>query len=205
MKLILLGAPGSGKGTIAEKLMKEFNLQHISTGELFREEVQKNTLIGQQIKQLIDAGQLVPDHLAIEVIRLVIKNKDNYILDGFPRTIHQAKDIRNLKIDKAIYLEVSEAIAVERIAGRRVCEKGIHTYHVKYIPPKKTSVCDIDKTKLIQREDDNEITVVERFKVYLEKTKPVVNFYEQEGLLVRINATKSPEEVFKQVKEELNC
>ena len=202
MKIILLGAPGSGKGTVAEKLVQKFKLEHISAGELLRQEVKCQTRVGKEIKQIIETGELVPDHLIIEIIRLVVKNKKNYILDGFPRTVHQAKEIKDLKIDKLIYLKISEQQAVERISGRRICEKGIHTYHIKYILPKKKGICDIDGSKLIQREDDREEVVRERFKVYTEKTKPLIDFYQNEGLIT-INAAENPEKVFKEVRKIL--
>jgi len=204
MKLILLGAPGSGKGTVAEKLVRDFKLQHISMGELLRQEIKCQSALGRQIKETIEKGNLVPDHLAIEIVRVVIKDKNNYILDGFPRTAHQAKDSLDLKINKVLYLEISAEEAVNRISGRRVCEKGTHTYHIKYISSKKKGICDIDGTKLIQRKDDQEAAVRERFKVYAEKTKPLVDFYKKEGLLARINAAKSPEEVYQEIKKALD-
>lgn len=203
MKLILLGAPGSGKGTIAEKLAKEFQLQHISVGELLRQEAQSGSEMGRIIKQTLGTGKLIPDHLVIEIVRLVVKGKNNFILDGFPRTVHQAKDIQDWPIAKVIYLKITEERAVERISGRRICVKGTHTYHIKFIPSKKKGFCDIDGSKLIQRDDDREEIVRERFKVYAKKTKPVIDYYRELGLLTTINAANSPEKVYQDTRKEL--
>ncbi len=204
MKLILLGAPASGKGTVAKKLAAEFKLEPISAGELLRQEVNSNTTIGKKIKKTIESGDLVPDHLVIEIVRLFITGKDNFILDGFPRTLHQAKDIQNLNINKAIYLKISEQDAVKRISQRRICEQGIHTYHLTVIPPKQPGICDVDGSKLIQRKDDLPKTVRERFRVYIEKTKPLIQFYRQEGILITIGASLTPEEVYQQVKTKID-
>jgi adenylate kinase len=201
MKLILLAPPAAGKGTVAAKLAKEFRLHHISAGQLLREEANCGSTTGKKIKAIIDKGDLVPDDLVIEIVKLVVQGKDNYILDGFPRTIHQAKDIKDLGINKVIYLKISENTAVERISGRRVCEKKGHTYHIKYIAPKQEGVCDIDGSKLIQRKDDTEEVIRERFKVYNEKTQPLINYYKNEGLLVTVDGTPLPDEVYASVKE----
>ena len=201
MKLILLAPPGGGKGVVSEKLVRDFGFQYISMGELLRDEVKKETEIGKKIKEVIERGDLVPDHFTVEIIRLVVKGKNHYILDGFPRTLHQAKDIKDIPIDKVIYLDVSENDVVERISGRRICEKGEHIYHIKFIRPKQNGICDVDGTKLIQRNDDQEEIVRNRLKIYKEKTKPLIEFYIQKGLLIKINGSKKPEEVYEAVKK----
>ena len=203
MKLILLGPPGSGKGTVAEKLEKEFHLISISAGELLREEVNKKTSIGKEIKKCIDRGDLVPDEFVTQLIRLEIERKDNYILDGFPRSIEQAKAVEDLHISTVIYLNVPEKVAVERLSGRRVCTKGEHSYHLKYLPPKKAGICDHDGTTLVLRKDDVPKVVRERFKVYAQKTAPVVRYYQKKRILKRVNASSAPEIVYAGVRKVL--
>jgi adenylate kinase len=201
MKLILLGPPGSGKGTVSEKLVKDLKLQHVSAGELLREEVDKQTTIGTQIKKFIEKGDLVPDQFVVEMVKLQVSRKDNYILDGFPRTVNQAREINDLQIDMAIYLEVPEKIVIERFAGRRVCEKGKHGYHIKYLKPKKEGICDVDGTKLVQRKDDNPKIVKERFQVYHSKTQPLINYYKKKGILHTVDGTPAPDEVYESVRK----
>jgi adenylate kinase len=203
MKIIMLGAPASGKGTVAAKLAKEFNYLHVSAGQLLRDEIDKGTKLGEEIKGIVEKGDLVPDDLVTQIVSLVIKRKDKFILDGFPRTIHQAKNIKNFGINKVIYLKLSEDTAVERISGRRVCKNG-HTYHIKYIPSKKEGYCDIDGSKLFQRKDDNEITIRERFKIYLTRTKPLIEYYDRKGLLTTIDGTPKPDTVYGNVKKVMS-
>lgn len=203
MKLILLGPPGSGKGTLAEKLENKFHLTSISAGELLREEVSKKTSLGQEIKKYIDQGNLVPDEFVTQLILLEIKHKDNYILDGFPRTVEQAKSIADLHIKKAIYLEIPLAAVVERLSGRRVCAKGTHNYHLKYLPPKKTGFCDKDGTKLVQRKDDAPQIVKERFRVYTQKTAPVIKYYQKKGILKTVDGSAAPDKVSAEVQKLL--
>lgn len=201
MKLILLGPPGSGKGTVAAQLSKKFKLFALSAGELLREEIAKNTTLGKEIKKYLEKGKLVPDEFVTEMIKLEVKTKKSYILDGFPRSVKQAKAINDLKINKVIYLNLPEKVVVERLSGRRICQRGKHTYHIKYLPPKKAGICDKDKTKLIQRNDDNPKVIRERFKVYHHITQPVIRFYQRKKLLQRVDARPSPEKVYAAVKK----
>lgn len=201
MKIILLGPPGSGKGTVSEQLIKDFNLYHISAGELLREEVNKQTTIGKDIQKYIEKGRLVPNHLVVEMVKLEAAGKKNYILDGFPRSVEQAAAINNLKIDLVIYLEIAEKAVIERLSWRRICQRGDHGYHLKYLPPKKQGICDIDGTKLIQRADDNPTVIKERFKVYNKETKRVIEYYKKKGILVTVDATPAPENVYEMVKK----
>lgn len=200
MKLILLGPPGSGKGTVSEKLEKEFHLKHVSAGELLREEVRKSTTIGKDIQKIMEKGELVPDELITEIIKLEVKDKTNYILDGFPRTLGQAKAVEKLGVEKIIYLDVPEKVVIERFAGRRLCEKGVHGYHVKYLPPKKAGICDLDGSKLIQRPDDQPKIIKERFRVFHEKSQAVVDYYRKKRKLLVVDASQAPEEVYREVK-----
>lgn len=201
MKLIIMGPPGSGKGTVSERLEKEFNLLHVSPGELLREEVAKGTTIGKEIKRFIESGELVPDKFVAEMVKLEVKGKDNYILDGFPRSLGQAKSIEELKIDKVIYLDVSEDEVIKRLAGRRVCERGTHGYHITFLKPKKEGICDVDGSKLVQRKDDNPRVIKQRFKVFHEQTEAARKFYEKKKILVKVDASKEPEKVWELVNK----
>lgn len=203
MKIILLGPPGSGKGTVADKLEKEFKFKHISAGQLLREEVAKSTTIGKDIKNIIEKGILVPDELVTQIVKLEIRNKKNYILDGFPRTVPQAQEITDLRINIVIYLDIAEKEVITRLSGRRVCSTGEHNYHLQYIPPKKTGICDVDGTKLVQRKDDAPEVIRERFRVYNKLTKPVAEYYRKKGVLKTVNAAQTPEKVYGAVKRIL--
>lgn len=201
MRLILLGPPGSGKGTIAKKLEKKFHLLPISAGEILREEAAKGTLLGKEIRKYTDKGNLVPDNLVTEIIKLEINGKNNFILDGFPRTLEQAKGIRNITIDLVIYLEADEKTIVERLSGRRICRQGHHTYNLNYVPSAKKGICDVDGTPLIHRKDDKPAVIKQRFKVYNHTIRPLLGYYEQKRILKKVNAALPPEEVFKEVKK----
>jgi adenylate kinase len=201
MKLILLGAPGSGKGTVSDALANEFKLKHISTGEICREEMAKNTTFGTEIKQYMDKGNLVPDELVIKIVNFTITGKDDYILDGFPRTIPQAEAIVRQKIDAVINLDVPEAEVIKRLSGRRMCSKCNGGYHINYFKPKKEGICDKCGSKLIQRPDDTPKVISERFKDYNAKTKPLVEYYQKKKLLHIVDASPPPEVVRKTVIE----
>ena len=201
MKIILLGPPGSGKGTVSEKLVKDFSLKHVSPGVLLREEVAKETTIGKDIKQIIESGDLVPDQLVVEIVKLEINNKNNYILDGFPRTIGQAELISEMGIDLVVSLDVPEDVVIERFSGRRVCAKCKAGYHLKYIPSKVEGVCDDCGGKLIQRDDDKPEVIKERFIVYHEKTQHLIDYYNKKGLLKTVDGTPAPEIVYENVKK----
>ncbi len=201
MKIILLGPPGSGKGTVSEKLEKDFNLLHVSAGELLREEVKKGTPIGKDIQKIIEKGNLVPDNLVIELIKLEVAGKKSFILDGFPRTLKQAEATADLNIDLVIYLEVPEEIVIERFSGRRVCSTGEHGYHLKYLRPKKEGICDVDGSALVQRKDDRPEIIQERFKIYHKETQPLINYYKQKGILKTIDGSPAPDKVYAVVKK----
>ena len=197
----MVGPPGSGKGTVSEKLEKDFNLSHVSAGELLREEVRKETTLGLDIKKILEQGDLVPDRLVVEIIKLDIKDKTDFILDGFPRTLDQANSIEDIPIDMVIYLEVPEEVVIERFAGRRVCPKCKAGYHINYLPPKQEGVCDECGTELVQRKDDVPEVIKERFRVYKEKTQPLIDYYREKGLLKTIDGAPAPAVVYKSVNQ----
>lgn len=196
MNLIVLGAPGAGKGTQARLLAEKFCLKHISTGDLLRRHISLKTSIGLKITHLINRGQLVSDELATQILEKELPN-ENFILDGYPRTINQAKilDEMNLKIDKVICVEVKDKIIAERMSGRKICPECGSMYNDFYHPPKRINICDKCKGNLIQREDDKMMTVLERLKIYHELTAPIINFYADKKILLRVDGCCSISEI----------
>ena len=204
MKLILIGPPGSGKGTVSERLAKDFRLKHISPGELLREEMAKSTEIGNEVKRYMDRGELVPCCIVSEMVNLIILNHPDFLLDGYPRTLEQAGTLEKAaKIDLVLSLDLSEKIAVERISGRLTCEQCGSSYHLKYIPPKKRGICDKCGGKLVQRADQKPEVVKQRIRVYKEQSLPLANHYKKKGLLKGIDASGTPEEVYSLAKNEV--
>lgn len=202
MNLIIIGAPASGKGTQAEKLSKEYNLKHISTGELLREALEiKDELIKKYEKDIL-SGKLVPDKLVINILKKNLP-KTNFIIDGSPRTIEQAKEIEKItKIDKVIFLDLEDRESIRRISGRRICPKCKRTYHIETNPPKQKNICDFCNAKLIQREDDKEEVVKERLKLFHKNTEPILDYYKKQNKLIIINGNQSIEKVYKDIKQK---
>lgn len=196
MKLIILGPPGSGKGTVSERLAKNFRILHISVGQLLRKEAKKNTALGKKIGSYVDQGKLVPHRMAVDIAKKTIGKKKNFIFDGFPRSIDQAKLIEDLGIDLVIYLHVPEKEVVKRLSGRRLDPVTGKTYHLKYLPPPKNIV-----KRLVQRKDDMPKVIKERFKVYHKETEPLIKYYQKKGILARIDGSGKPEEVYRRVKK----
>jgi adenylate kinase len=203
LNLILLGPPGAGKGTQAERLQEDFPLAYVATGDMLRQAVKDETDLGRKAKEYMDRGDLVPDDVIIAVIldRLGEQDtSDGFLLDGFPRTDKQAEALDDAlkKVDRrltaALLIDVPEDDIVRRLSGRRVCPNG-HTYHVEHHPPKKEGVCDVDGEPLSQREDDREETVRNRLQVYRDQTEPLVEYYDDHDLLHRFDGTRSPTEV----------
>ncbi|MFN3599429.1 MAG: adenylate kinase [Aquificaceae bacterium] len=201
MILVFLGPPGSGKGTQAKNLSKDFGLLHISTGDLLRDAVKRTTPLGLKAKEYMERGELVPDSLILSLIEEVMPFEGGFILDGFPRTIAQAIALEDMlkkhdkEIDKVILFDVSEEVVVDRLSGRLTCSQCGAVYHKKYNPPKQEGICDVCGGKLIQREDDREEVIRKRFRVYQEQTRPLIDFYRERDKLISLNATLSVEEV----------
>ena len=204
MKLILLGAPGAGKGTQAEILCKKFGVPSISTGNILRAAIKDGTPTGVQAKSYIDAGQLVPDEVIIGILNERLAQSDcakGYILDGVPRTIAQAKAMEEsgIEIDAAIALEISEDEILRRMSGRRVCEACGSSFNMEAIPPRVEGICDNCGGKLIQRQDDTPETVQKRLEVYHRETRPLVGYYAERGLLRTVDVSDSKEGTFHRI------
>jgi len=205
LNLILLGPPGAGKGTQAERLVEDFGLPHISTGDMLRAQVAAGNELGERAKGYMDAGDLVPDEVIIGMILERIGEDDaadGFLLDGFPRNEQQAEALDQAlarlerQLTAALLVEVSDEEVVRRLAGRRVCVKNpSHIYHVEFDPPKHEDVCDQDGSRLIQRDDDREETIRHRLEVYHSQTEPLIGFYDRAGLLRRIDGRRSADEV----------
>jgi adenylate kinase len=209
LNLILFGPPGAGKGTQAERLQADFQLPYIATGDILRENVRDGTELGRQADEYMKRGDLVPDGLIIAMVtdRLQEEDaRDGFILDGFPRTIEQAEaldrqlDELGRRITAVLLLDVPDEEVVRRLSGRRVCVKAGHNYHVDFDRPKREAVCDQDGSRLIQREDDKPEVIENRLKTYHEKTKPLIGYYDERGLLRRIDGTRDPTEVHDHVR-----
>jgi adenylate kinase len=212
LNLILLGPPGAGKGTQAERLVDDFDLPYLATGDILRQAVKDETELGREAKEYMDRGDLVPDDLIVRVIvdRLdTDEASDGFILDGFPRTVPQAEALQaalerlGRSLNAALLVDASDDEVMKRISGRRICVKSGHVYHVDSDPPKNEGVCDQDGSRLVQRDDDRPETVQKRLWVYHEQTKPVIGFYEDAGLLRRFDGNRSPEEVHDHIRATL--
>ncbi len=212
MRLVILGPPGAGKGTQAEFIINKYSIPHISTGDIFRENIKNGTELGKKAKSYMDQGALVPDQVVIEIVQDRISRDDckkGFLLDGFPRTVAQAVsldaelDKLGTKLDKVINIDVDSSILVERAVGRRICKTCGATYHIKFNPPKNEGLCDKDNTPLIQRDDDVEETVQKRINVYVNQTVPLLDYYAAQGLLVNIDGSKDIEIVSEDIVKAL--
>jgi adenylate kinase len=209
LNLILFGPPGAGKGTQAERLRVDFQLPYIATGDMLRANVKEGTELGSQARRYMDAGELVPDELIVAMAgeRLQEEDaRDGFILDGFPRTIEQAKALDRMlgelgrRITAVPLIDVPDEEVIRRLSGRRVCVKAGHNYHVDFDPPKHDGVCDQDGTRLVQRDDDKPEVIRNRLRVYHEQTEPLIDYYDEQGLLRRIDGTRNPAEVHDHIR-----
>ncbi len=209
LNLILFGPPGAGKGTQAARLRDDFQLPFISTGDMLRANVKQETSLGKQAKAYMDAGDLVPDELIVAMAGERLQNddaEDGFILDGFPRTLDQAaaldKQLSELgrRVTAVLLIDVPDEEVIRRLSGRRVCVKSGHNYHVEFDPPKHEDVCDQDGSRLIQRDDDKPDVIENRLRVYHEQTEPLVAYYDEQGLLRRIDGTRPAAQVHDHIR-----
>lgn len=212
LRVILLGPPGAGKGTQAVRIVDKFNVPHISTGDIFRDNIKKGTELGKKAKAYMDRGELVPDDLVIEIAttRLLEDDcKEGFLLDGFPRTIYQAEKLdaflekHGQKIDKVLNLDVKKDVLIERLTGRRVCKGCGASFHIKNMPPKKAGICDVCGGELFQRSDDTAATVANRIDVYNEQTLPLVEYYKKAGVLFDVDGSIDADPLFDKIRVEL--
>lgn len=208
MKIVLLGPPGAGKGTQAKSISNRYSIPHISTGDIFRKNISENTPLGVEAKRYIDNGQLVPDEVTINMVKDRLQQADcksGYLLDGFPRTVHQAEALQEFlqkrgdKLDTALLIEVPSSFILERMTGRRVCPSCGASYHVKFNPTTIEGKCDVCGSDVIQRKDDTVETVKERLDVYERQTQPLIDFYKEKSQLSVVNGTKAINEVFESI------
>lgn len=212
MNLVLMGLPGAGKGTQAERIVEKYDIPHISTGDMFRAAMKEETELGLQAKSFIDKGELVPDEVTIGIVRDRLGKDDcqkGFLLDGFPRTVAQANALEgiladlNKQIDFVINIDVKKDVLMERLTGRRICKSCGATYHLVFNPPAVAGVCDKCDGELYQRADDNEETVANRLEVNLKQTEPLLNFYSDKGYLRTINGYQDINQVFVDVDQLL--
>ena len=213
MNIILMGLPGAGKGTQASEIVKKFPIPHISTGDMFRKAIKDETDLGKEAKSYMDRGELVPDEVTVGIVKERISEDDakkGFLLDGFPRTIDQAEALNDImselgrNIDAVINIEVPEEELMNRLTGRRICEKCGTTYHLVFNPPKVDGICDIDGGKLYQRADDNPETVSNRLNVNVKQSKPILEYYNEKGVLKNIDGAKDIDDVTKDVIDILD-
>lgn len=212
MKIIMLGAPGAGKGTQAKKIAEKYGIPHISTGDIFRANIKAGTELGKKAKTYMDQGALVPDELVVDLVVDRVGQEDaknGYVLDGFPRTIPQAEALDKAlnaigeKMDYAINVEVPDENIINRMSGRRACVDCGGTYHIKYNPTKVENICDACGGKLILRDDDKPETVQNRLEVYHKQTQPLIEYYSKQGIMKEVDGTVDMEDVFKAIVEIL--
>lgn len=212
LNLVLLGPPGAGKGTQGQRLTEDFSVAYIATGDILRENVKEGTELGKQAKEHMDSGGLVPDELVIAMIEDRISQDDagdGFVLDGFPRNVAQADALNEMldehgrRLTAALLVEVPDEELIRRLSGRRVCVKNGHTYHLEFDPPKREDICDQDGSRLEIREDDKPETVKKRLATYHENTEPLIDYYDERGLLRRFDGTRDKTEVHDHIRATL--
>jgi adenylate kinase len=212
LNLILIGPPGAGKGTQAERLVDDFDLPYYATGDILRAAIEAGSELGKKAKEYVDRGDLVPDEVICDVIMERIdtpESEDGFILDGFPRTLGQAEVLeealgrRGRSLTAALLIDAPAEEVIRRLSGRRICVENQHVYHVEFDPPKEDGVCDQDGSRLVQRDDDKPETIKKRLAVYREQTEPLIEWYDERGLLRRFDGTRKPEEVHSHIRATL--
>ena len=212
LNLVMLGPPGAGKGTQGRRLVDDFGLAYIATGDMLRAHVKEGTELGREAKQHMSGGGLVPDDLVIKMISDRVESEeaqDGFILDGFPRNVRQADALSEMlqghgrRLSAVLLVEASDDEVIRRLSGRRVCVKAGHTYHVEFDPPKREGVCDQDGSRLEQRDDDKEETIKKRLQTYHETTEPLIDYYEDQGVLRRFDGSRNPTEVHDHIRATL--
>ena len=214
MNLLIIGAPGTGKGTMSEKLVKDYDLCHISTGDMLRESVAEGTPVGLLAQEYMSAGRLVPDSVIHEIILERLGKPDlekGFLMDGYPRTLAQAEDLDDIlkqldkKIDAVLNLNLDEEIIIERICGRRSCPNCKAIYHIKNMPPKQEGVCDVCGSELVSRKDDNVESLNVRLQAYHEQTSPVIDYYQNQDLVSDINADQEVDDCYSDIKKVIEA
>jgi adenylate kinase len=212
LNLTILGAPGAGKGTQAERLVDHFDLPYYATGDILRAAVKDGSELGREAKEYMDRGDLIPDQLMSDVIRARVDSpqaRDGFIVDGFPRTVQQADALSEMldglgrRLTATLLIDTPDEEALRRLSGRRICEENGHLYHVEFDPPSEEGVCDEDGSPLVQREDDKPETVKRRLEVYHDQTRPLIGYYEDRGLLRRFDGSRPPSEVHDHIRATL--
>ena len=213
MRIVLLGAPGAGKGTQCKNIVSQYGLLHLSSGDILRQERSAGSELGQKAQSYMDSGGLVPDEIIIEMMTAAIKKapKEGFLLDGFPRTVNQASELdkslaaNDMKIDFVLNLEVDDDVVAKRITGRRSCPKCGAVYHIEHLKPKTEGICDNDGTELVQRPDDASDVVSNRLKTYHQLTEPLVDYYRNNGNVYDFDADRSPEDIRDSIFEKLDA
>ena len=202
--ILLLGAPGAGKGTQSARLAEEYGIEHITTGDALRARKDMETDYGTP-REYMEAGELVPDPVVNAIVEAAVEDADGFVLDGYPRNVEQAEHLADITdLDVVLLLDVGREELIDRLTGRRVCSECGTNFHVEYSPPEEAGVCDACGGELIQREDDTEETVTERLRVYAENTEPVVEYYDERGELVRVDGEQAPDEVWASVRDAVD-
>jgi adenylate kinase len=207
MRLIFLGPPGAGKGTLAKMICDELGIPQVSTGDIFRQAVKDGTPLGKKVKSIMERGELVPDEVTVDLVRERLSREDTrngHILDGFPRTIPQADGLKRFhKIDVVVNFQASDEVLIQRLTGRQTCRSCGKIYHVVNMPPRVKGICDADGGELFVRDDDTLEAVTNRLAVYRRQTQPLIDYYEREGIIKHIDSSLSPEATLRQIRQAL--
>ncbi len=204
VNLILLGGPGAGKGTQAEKIVEEKGLVHVSTGDILRNEVNEDSELGNRAKKYMDRGDLVPDGLVIDMVKKRLKKKTGYLFDGFPRTINQAEELGDfIEIDKVVYIKISSEEAVRRLSARRVCSNCGKIYNLLFNKPRRSGICDECDGELYQRSDDKPEVIRNRFDTFIEESSPLIDYYRDRGILEEVDGEQEPDQVYQEVESAI--